>query len=62
MYNSKEAEDDLTDFEKFGLQNILNLIQNFIVAAFTATDPSLLPQIEIIRKNSSNEMENQNSS
>jgi len=23
---SKEAEDDLTDFEKFGLQNILNLI------------------------------------
>ena len=47
-YSSREAEDDLTDFEKFGLQHILNLIQNFVVAAFTATDPSMLPQIEII--------------
>jgi len=41
--SAKESENDLTDYEKYVLQSILNLLQSFIIAAFTATDLSMLP-------------------
>ncbi len=46
------TEKDLSNFEKHVLVGMIRIQLQFVVAAYVASDPSLMPKVEIVKRNS----------